>query len=78
VDGGWSVVFGSDVGAAFDPVGVVAGSFDDAGVGAASAGVEFSRISAVVAWSAVTRRSGGKIRLVGDLAADDPKRAGKR
>ena len=34
-------MFGSDVGAAFDSVGVVVGSFDDAGVGAASAGVEF-------------------------------------
>jgi hypothetical protein len=41
VDGGWPVVFGSGVGGAFDSVGVVAGSFDDAGVGAVSAFVSF-------------------------------------
>ena len=37
VDGRWPVVFGSGVAPSLDSVGVVAGSFDDAGIGAVPA-----------------------------------------
>ncbi len=40
-DRGWAVVAGAGVGGSFDAVGVVAGAFDHAGIGAVAAfGVE--------------------------------------
>lgn len=79
VDGGRAVMARAVVVRLFDEVGIVAASFDDAGVGAVSSVlVRRSLISVNVSISAVVRCSGGKVRLPCDMAADDPQGSRER
>ena len=66
-------MLGSDIGSSFDSVGVVAGSFDHAWVGAVPAVVQLFEDLRDGGFDCFLQSLRGKIRLVGDLAADDAK-----
>jgi len=75
-DGRWAVVACFVVFGFLDDVGVVSSAFDDAGIGSipAAFGASFV-ISSSVSVNALTLRSGGKVRLAYDMAADHTNRS---